>query len=115
MKPRNPAAFEQGLAIRDEIRALLLERPQTESPLTAKAMRRLLSRDLSIRQIQAHMSHIRVQADKQRKAHSMLPKPEIRRSSSAHPAVVDRLEGFRDPSSSERGRWAPDGREPEFI
>jgi hypothetical protein len=57
--PRNRALFEQGLAIRAEIRAHLARHPPTARPLEAKHIKPLLSRGLAIRTIQWHMELIR--------------------------------------------------------
>ena len=45
--------------MRAEIREIILSHPPAAPPLTAKAIRPLLSRDLSLRAIQWHMQAIR--------------------------------------------------------
>lgn len=61
--PRNKVAYEQSRAARQEIRRILLDHPPTvfASPLTAKRIRPLLSRDLSERTIQWHLQAIRAE------------------------------------------------------
>jgi hypothetical protein len=57
--PRNLVAYEQGQAVRQEIRALLERNAPTAPPLTAKQIMPRLSRMLSARTVQWHMREIR--------------------------------------------------------
>lgn len=66
MPPRNRVLYEQGQALRAEIRALLLAHPPGFAPLTAKHIRGRLTREPlpALETISWHIRHIR--ADLQR-------------------------------------------------
>jgi hypothetical protein len=64
VSPRNRRLYEQGRALRAEIRDMLLRHPPLAPPLTAKRIRERLTRNPapSIRVIQWHCARIRAEA-----------------------------------------------------
>jgi len=56
---RNRPLYEQGQAVRGEIRTILMTRSPLDLPLTAKDIQRRLTRNLSARTIQWHLRAIR--------------------------------------------------------